>query len=79
MVYFDQIMLTCTFEHCLATGQQNGDEASLKNLTIVPASPTINPGTAITYTDCSSIYPPTLSTVSVYLNSIARPTPNTYA
>ena len=28
MVYFDQILLTNTFEYYLATGMQNGDEAS---------------------------------------------------
>ena len=27
MVYFDQILLTYTFEHCLATGMQNGNDA----------------------------------------------------
>ena len=27
MVYFDQILLTYTFKHYLATGMQNGDEA----------------------------------------------------
>ena len=28
IVYFDQILLTLTFIHCLDTGMQNGDEAS---------------------------------------------------
>ena len=27
MVYFDQILLTFTFYHCLATCMQNGDDA----------------------------------------------------
>ena len=29
MVYFDQILHTYTFEHCLHTGMQNGDVAKL--------------------------------------------------
>ena len=29
MVYFDQILLTCSFSHCLDTGMQNGDVALL--------------------------------------------------
>ena len=28
MVYFDQILITYTFVHCLDIGMQNGDEAS---------------------------------------------------
>ena len=35
--------------------------------------PTINSGTALTDTDCSSIYSPILSTVHVQYDSIARP------
>ena len=27
MVYLDQILDTCSFEHCQATGMQNGDES----------------------------------------------------
>ena len=27
MVYFDQILHTYTFKHCLDTGMQNGDES----------------------------------------------------
>ena len=39
MVYFDQILLTCTytFLHCLATGVQNGDETWPKISTAAPA------------------------------------------
>ena len=29
MVYFDQILHTYTFQHCLDTGMQNGDEILL--------------------------------------------------
>ena len=29
MVYFDQILHTYTFQHCLDTGMQNGDEVLL--------------------------------------------------
>ena len=64
--YFDQILLTYTLKHCLATDMHNWDEALPTNSTvapaspiIAPASPTINSGTAlITDTDCSSIYSP---------------------
>ena len=29
MIYFDQILHTYTFQHCLDTGMQNGDEVLL--------------------------------------------------
>ena len=32
MVYFNQILLTYTFEGCLYTGVQNGDEAQLNKV-----------------------------------------------
>ena len=34
---FDQILISYTFQHCLATGMQNGDEALSKNSTACPA------------------------------------------
>ena len=42
---------------------QNCDEALPKNSTTAPAFPTINSGTALTDTDCSSIYSPIQLTV----------------
>ena len=57
MVYFDNFLLSYTFKDCLAFGMQNGDAAlSKQNSTAVPASSTVNSGTAINDADCSSIY-----------------------
>ena len=39
MGYFDQILLTYTFYHCIATGLPNGDEALSKDSTVAPAPP----------------------------------------
>ena len=43
MVNFVPILLTYTFQHCVATGMQNGDKALPKDSTA-----TVNSGTALT-------------------------------
>ena len=55
---FDQILLAFTIQNYLATGMQNGEEPFCHSTT-----PTISSGTALTDTDCSSIYSPNLQTV----------------
>ena len=70
--HFDQTSLTYTFTHCLTNCMQNGDKALPKYSSAVPAShtiasasPTIDSGTALNDTICSSIYSPNLPTVPV--------------
>ena len=53
---------------------QNGDKALPNISTVAAVYPTINSVTALTDTDCSSIYSPNLSTIPESLKSFARPT-----